>query len=96
VSGTPVIESIRAVKNQIAVLNLGAAPRLKTLLLRENQFPGGDFRAFADLEQLDLSFNPLATLDVRDLRKLRELSCAITNLTQLNLTGTESLQTFNW
>ncbi len=98
-SNLPALEEVELQKNNLTEFKAGGSLALRSLNLNETWISTLDLSTFKKLEKVSISENEfLTSLNIRGLKLLKSLSCSSerSRLTNLNMSGTVSLQEFDW
>lgn len=91
------LKIIEASSTGLSDLQISGSENLTQIWLENNQLVFVDFKQLEKIEFLTLSNNPLQSIDIRQLKKLRKLSCLDCNaLKQINTSGCENLEPIIW
>ncbi|MEZ4970430.1 MAG: hypothetical protein R2814_12395 [Flavobacteriaceae bacterium] len=89
-----IVEASNSMLNEIAI---DGSLGLEQLWLGENQLDTIDFRELPKLKFIRLSNNPIKSVDIRQLKSLKQFSCLdCYALKQINTSGCENLEPILW
>lgn len=99
ISNLPNLEEVQLQGNKLTEFKADGSPALKSLNLNETWISTLDLSPFKKLEKVSIAENEfLTSLNIRGLKALKSLSCSSerSRLTNLNMSGTISLEEFDW
>lgn len=91
------LKTLEASNCRLRRFDISGAVNLATINMAGNELTAADFRQLPHIEFIDVSKNPLQSLNIRHLKRLKNLNCLdCFQLKQINTSGCENLKPIIW
>ncbi len=91
------LKTLEASHCRLRRFDISGAVNLATINMAGNELTAADFKQLPNIEFIDVSKNPLQSVNIRQLKKLKNLSCLdCFRLKQINTSGCENLKPIIW
>jgi Leucine-rich repeat (LRR) protein len=91
------LKTIEATHCRLRRFNIAGAVSLVSISIAGNELTEADFKQLPQIEFIDVSQNPLQFINIRHLKRLKQLSCLdCFRLKQINTSGCENLKPIIW